>query len=220
MSICKDELLSKLTIVDDLDGAIINLLSADKIISVGFFNQHAYNMVSADPDVKRNFFSLDYLFKDGKGVELACQYNNMPSGLNLNGTDFIPSIINKIISSKNNYSFFSYGTVSPWLEFGSDELFNGEPYIALDGFKSKEDYLRSFKKNNNSDCFNVIILAMGMPKQELVASYLKEKITGRGIIICGGAILDFQAGRISRSPSIMRRLGLEWSFDFRAQEAF
>jgi exopolysaccharide biosynthesis WecB/TagA/CpsF family protein len=212
MSICKDELISKLTIVDNEKVIIKHLVSVGKLVSIGFFNQHAYNLVNASPSVKKDFLCLDYLFRDGKGIELACKYNKLDPGLNLNGTDFIPMVVNEVIKNDGDSSFFSYGTVSPWLELGSDKLFCGEYYVSLDGFQSKESYLKDFNRNKIQGSFNVIVLAMGMPKQELVARYLKENINESGIIICGGAILDFQASRISRSPSLMRKLGLEWLY--------
>ncbi|MBL4799495.1 MAG: WecB/TagA/CpsF family glycosyltransferase [Oleispira sp.] len=212
MSNYKNEILSNLTVVEDVDKEIKSLLLVDKAVTVGFLNQHAYNLISGDSCVKEDFFSLDYLFRDGKGVELACKFSGISSGLNLNGTDFIPAFIKAVIDSSVDFSLFTYGTTSPWLEAGSSELFMGQAYMALNGFQEKEDYLNNFKLNYRTGSFNVIVLAMGMPKQELVARFLKNSINVPTIIICGGAIIDFQAGRISRAPAFVRRLGFEWFF--------
>ncbi|MFT6735617.1 MAG: fucose 4-O-acetylase-like acetyltransferase [Polaribacter sp.] len=51
-----------------------------------------------------------------------------------------------------------------------------------------------------------------MPKQERIAAQLKLQAKGRLIIICGGPILDFQAGRVKRAPTIFRKLGMEWLY--------
>lgn len=52
---------------------------------------------------------------------------------------------------------------------------------------------------------------MGMPKQEAVAAKLAA-IGGPCLIVCGGAILDFLGGKVSRAPEWLRRLGGEWLY--------
>jgi exopolysaccharide biosynthesis WecB/TagA/CpsF family protein len=52
---------------------------------------------------------------------------------------------------------------------------------------------------------------MGMPKQEIVAA----RLAASGVpclIVCGGAILDFLGGKVSRAPQWVRGLGCEWVF--------
>jgi len=57
----------------------------------------------------------------------------------------------------------------------------------------------------------LIVLGMGMPKQEAVAAELA--VTGGPcLIVCGGAILDFLGGKVSRAPEWLRRLGGEWLY--------
>ena len=53
---------------------------------------------------------------------------------------------------------------------------------------------------------------MGMPKQEQLAYEIQKNIQGSGIIICGGAIIDFKAGKVKRAPKIFRTLSLEWLY--------
>jgi len=57
-----------------------------------------------------------------------------------------------------------------------------------------------------------ILLAMGMPRQEEVAVELKRALDHRVLIINGGAIVDFLAGRFARAPTLVQRLGFEWAF--------
>ena len=51
-----------------------------------------------------------------------------------------------------------------------------------------------------------------MPKQKLLAEMLAKRLEGPILIVNGGAILDFMAGRFQRAPTLLRRLGLEWSY--------
>jgi N-acetylglucosaminyldiphosphoundecaprenol N-acetyl-beta-D-mannosaminyltransferase len=52
---------------------------------------------------------------------------------------------------------------------------------------------------------------MGMPKQEQLARALREQ-GGAQLIVCGGAILDFLAGKVSRAPAFMQSAGVEWLY--------
>ena len=59
---------------------------------------------------------------------------------------------------------------------------------------------------------DVVILGMGMPKQESIAILIRESCSHPCVIINGGAVLDFIAGRFPRAPAWMRSFGLEWFF--------
>jgi N-acetylglucosaminyldiphosphoundecaprenol N-acetyl-beta-D-mannosaminyltransferase len=55
------------------------------------------------------------------------------------------------------------------------------------------------------------VLGMGMPKQEAIAA----RLAASGVpclVVCGGAILDFLGGKVTRAPNWVRRLGCEWMF--------
>jgi len=58
----------------------------------------------------------------------------------------------------------------------------------------------------------IIVLGMGMPRQEEVAGLLRAALGFPCLIICGGAIIDFLGGKTSRAPAWLRRAGLEWAF--------
>ena len=56
---------------------------------------------------------------------------------------------------------------------------------------------------------DIVLVAMGSPKQEALASALREALP-RAWFVGVGASLAFLAGRVSRAPELMQRLGLEW----------
>lgn len=57
----------------------------------------------------------------------------------------------------------------------------------------------------------VALLALGSPKQELLASELKDIIDGVLFIGCGGA-LDALAGKVRRAPKFFINNSLEWAY--------
>ena len=143
---------------------------------------------------------------------MACQYYGIYPGENLNGTDLIPVIIKQLSLNKTEINFFAYGTEQPWLEKGGKALFRNKDFYQLDGFRPEQSYLEHFSAYGSSNALNIVVLAMGMPKQERVAALLKKNSSFSAIIICGGAILDFQANRYARAPLIFRKIGFEWLY--------
>ena len=58
----------------------------------------------------------------------------------------------------------------------------------------------------------LIVLGMGMPKQEQVAVHLRSQLHHPCLIVRGGAIIDFLGGKVVRAPRWMRQCNLEWLY--------
>jgi len=212
------ELLNNLTYLEegDVNSFLIKLITeTTQATSIGFLNQHGFNLMVKSPTIIKSFTALDHVFRDGIGIKLACKYKGLAPGANLNGTDLIPQTI-ALIKEHTSPLYFALGTQQPWLDSGSKALFGTNDVHTLNGFQPINDYV-DFVKNrldnySKNDDFVVIVLAMGMPKQEAVALALKGTINRPCLIICGGAIIDFKANRFRRAPSWMRDNGLEWCY--------
>lgn len=55
-----------------------------------------------------------------------------------------------------------------------------------------------------------VFLAVGAPRQEVLAAAIAAGGRARGLGLCVGAGIDFLAGRVRRAPGWMQRAGLEW----------
>ena len=58
----------------------------------------------------------------------------------------------------------------------------------------------------------LIFLAVGAPRQEMVAQALAARRTAIGTGFCVGASLDFLAGVERRAPALVQRAGMEWAW--------
>jgi len=104
-----------------------------------------------------------------------------------------------------------FGTSSPWLETSRQRLEQemGLEIVAChDGFAPQEKYLELAVAAKPE----LIILAMGMPKQEEVSVRLREHLSHPVLIVNGGAILDYIGEKVPRAPLVMRQVGMEWLF--------
>ena len=103
-----------------------------------------------------------------------------------------------------------WGTQQPYLNQAvqrCEALFGVVPVSVHDGFASVDTYLELASARQPQ----LIVLGMGMPKQEAVAARLAAS-AGPCLIVCGGAILDFLGGKVSRAPLWLRRLRGEWVY--------
>ena len=174
---------------------------------VAFINAHGFNIIWDKDDVAEDFAKVDYLLRDGVGLEILFSQIGTDAGLNLNGTDLIPRILERAKGKR----IALYGTKDPWLSKSKDVLEQqGQNIVSvMDGWQDSAAYVR----DATSAKPDVIVLAMGMPKQERVAIELRAALTDHpATIICGGAILDFLADRFPRAPEWMRKAKLEWLF--------
>ena len=175
-------------------------------VRIAFVNAHAVNMCHINHEFLRNMIESDYIFRDGSGMKILFKMLRKDAGLNLNGTDLIPRLI-EIYNGKNAALL---GTQEPYIRKAAVVVAEKglNPILSMDGFREDDDYLQAVR---NSRPF-LIILGMGMPKQERIASLLAHNLDYPCVIICGGAILDFMAGKFCRAPLLFRRTGLEWLY--------
>lgn len=204
------ELVAKIERVDNSDRKkrlIMELCDTRQPTILGFVNAHAVNLAWENPPVARLFMLIDVLLRDGKGMELLDRASNREPGLNMNGTDFIPELLAETKSDR----IAVFGSREPWLGAAENNLRSqGHKIVArCDGFLPVQDYIHEVRETKPS----VVVLAMGMPRQEEVAIALRDALPDTPmLIVCGGAIVDFLADRFARAPVWLRRLGLEWAY--------
>jgi exopolysaccharide biosynthesis WecB/TagA/CpsF family protein len=103
------------------------------------------------------------------------------------------------------------GTEEPWLSraFARIEELGARVVVCIDGFQQLKSYVDEIQKSTP----DLVVLGMGMPKQEFVAAELVKHLDRHPcLILNGGAILDFLADRFPRAPHFLRRLRMEWLF--------
>lgn len=184
------------------------LAHPDRPRVLAFINAHAMNAVAKDTRFYEALMAADLVLRDGIGMALLMSLLNQSPGLNLNGTDLIPRILSRYAGAP----IALFGTRDPWLTNAAQaivqDLAPGVTCITAHGFLPTDDYLRLAPAQAPA----LIILGMGMPRQEIVALALREALDRPCIIVCGGAILDFLGGRMPRAPRVLRSLGLEWAW--------
>jgi exopolysaccharide biosynthesis WecB/TagA/CpsF family protein len=202
-------LLDRLQVIGDDDERVLlirQLVRRKRPVIVSFLNAHGFNLCWQRGDVRATFETADHILRDGVGLALGMTMLNRRRGLNMNGTDFIPDLLRHLPACR----IAIFGTELRWLHKARRRLEAiGHQVVGLEhGFHEPEHYLGLHAKLQP----DIVILAMGMPKQEAVAALLKRDAQEPVMILNGGAVIDFLGGKVPRAPLWVRRVRLEWLF--------
>ncbi len=204
-------LLDKIRIVRDEAEVekILAELSPDRLtapVRIAFVNAHALNLCYENPAFLSDLLACDYIFRDGAGMKILYQMMGRDEGINMNGTDFIP----RLLPLYKGYDIALMGTDSPYLERAADKIsaIGPNPSLSINGFQDDVRYAEALSNNPAK----MVLLAMGMPKQERVAGVIVARDVMPRLIVCGGAILDFIAEKVQRAPDVFRKYGMEWAY--------
>jgi len=185
-----------------------SLSSPAEPLVLAFVNSHAMNSAATSRKFFDAIMSADLVLRDGIGMKILLALLNQTPGLNLNGTDLIPKILRRYAGRR----IALFGTQEPYLGRARTTVLSrlapGSPCVTAHGFLDTASYVRLAAAHRPS----LIVLGMGMPRQEEIAGVLRAALGFPCLIICGGAILDFMGGKTPRAPRWMRRTGLEWAF--------
>jgi len=176
-----------------------------------FANAHAIMCARQDEDFRVALRDAELVLNDGVGLDLALWLQRLsPFPQNLNGTDFIPKLL-----EKETGLLFLVGPSEALLETVAPicaSRFPSTPLCGMcDGYREKTETILAQIEAVRPQ---ILLVAMGMPKQELFLSENWPRLVKSGVrlAIAGGAILDFISGHIPRAPSWMRRAHIEWLY--------
>lgn len=171
-----------------------------------FVNAHAINLCWRDADFRRDLADADIRLRDGIGMAIALRALGREPGLNMNGTDLIPDIL-RAFASRSVAFFGSELRFAAKAASVAAEM-KARPVAIRGGFEPDTVYVDIAARTRPE----LVILGMGMPKQERVALLMRDALAHPCVIVAGGAILDFLSGRFRRAPYTFRRFGLEWLY--------
>lgn len=169
-----------------------------------FLNAHAVTTAAENVAFRQALLDCDLLLRDGIGLELAFKLLGCQPTENLNGTDLIPKVLERFKTRK----IAVWGSSEEALDKLRQRLV-GEGFGNLapmhHGFHEDVFYVEEFEKERP----DVVVLCMGMPRQELLGQ--KLALPGHDcLVVCGGGWANFHSGHVTRAPKGLRRLKLEW----------
>lgn len=199
------KIIRKIFITNSYD-TVVNLVESRKeVLILSFVNAHAINMALIDTDFRHSLLRADLILVDGIGMKILFDRLGLHYGLNMNGTDFIPYLLENI----NLQKISIYGSNLEIIKNVKEKISIRHNVIdCYHGFENSEFYTNRIQLNEP----NTVLLGMGMPKQEKLSCIIKDNANSSILIINGGAIVDFIGGKVNRAPYIIRKLNMEWFY--------
>lgn len=159
-----------------------------------------------DPEFRKAMQEGTLAIPDGAGAVLALRWIHGVKSLKVD----LPRAVLEA-SNKFKWRLFVGGASESSNAGATEEIQRRYPDIVLagrmNGYGSDEDFIAAAVAAQPQ----IMLLALGTPKQELMAKELMKHVPGILVIGCGGA-LDILAGKLTRAPRFMIDNNLEWLY--------
>lgn len=214
------------SIVKILDVPIHKVTMEEAVQKVdGFIHSKGFHTVyTPNPEIimlaKKNerLFKIlkeaDLVVPDGIGVVIA---SKMKKGEHLPervaGYDLVQNTMKR--ATKGGYKYYFLGSKPGVAEEAAKKMRIAYPGIQIvgthDGYFKPEDHNKLIKDINESGA-NILLVALGAPKQEIWIEEHKHRLPNVHVAIGVGGSLDVMAGVVKRAPVAFQKLGLEWFY--------
>jgi len=203
--------------VDRLDtegvlSRVERFVSDGKKHQVGYVNAHCLNYAFRDKGYKQALSSFDLVYPDGMAVVWGSWLYGeaLPERVNLG--DFLLRLCQLCVEKEHR--IFLLGGEAEVAEAAAQNLKKEIPGLQIAGTHHgffKEDEEREIINSINTSSADILLVGMGVPKQEIWISRNRDRLNPS---LCWGvgALFEYYAGVTKRSPGWMRRAGLEWLF--------
>lgn len=163
----------------------------------------------------KEFFEILNMSKlstpDSIGIEIAAKRLGKPLKERIQGQKYFRKIVEE--GEKLGWSFYILGGKDDTPNKAVENLKKIYPKLNVVGlhegyFENEEDENKVIEEINSLKP-NVLIVAMGAPKQEKWIYANKDRL--KVDVACGqGGTLDYEAGNVKRAPEFFQKVGLEW----------
>ncbi len=187
-------------------------LNEDKMHLICTPNPEMIMTAQDDAEFKSILNSSELNIPDGTGIVWASKKLSGNINERVAGFDFIHRIFE--LGKDKDISFYFLGSKPGVAELAGKKIeenyFGTRVVGSRDGYFSLEEEKKVIKEINSKNP-DVLLVAMGAPKQERFINKYKDKLNCKVAIGVGGCF-DVIAGNVKRAPKIFIKLRLEWLY--------
>ena len=172
-------------------------------------NPEMIEMGEKNPELGAILKNADLIIPDGVGIKIALKMRGIAQE-QVAGIEFARELLN--ICAENGYSVAFVGAKEEVLVKAVENIKQQTPDLNIvyqhNGYFNDDEPILDAILNAKP---KVLLVALGVPKQELFIDKIKSK--SNGIISIGvGGSFDVWAGYVQRAPISWQKLGLEWLY--------
>ncbi len=186
------------------------MLHSEQGHNVFFINAHCLNTTFESADYWQTLHDADLVLPDGSGIAKSCKQQGNSLQANLNGTDLFPVLCQFLAEQQKSVYLLGASeevnqAVQQWIRSNYPDLTIAG---ARNGYFTDAQEAEVVAAINDSGA-DMLLVGLGVPKQELWCQRWKSKLSTK-INLAVGGLFDYYSGRIPRAPLWMRQRGIEW----------
>lgn len=198
---------------NELVNKILEFSEIGKHKMITYLNAHCLNIALKDEEYKKIVNLTDVVHADGISVVLALKFLGkfLPERVNI--FDFFDSLFTEIANRRLGLYFL--GGKETAVRKAVDNLKKKFPSIKVLGFHN--GYFEDSEEEEIIDEINILkpnilIIGMGIPKQEKWTYYHLNKMEVNLCWIAGNAMFDNLSGALKIPPKWVSRVGFQWLY--------
>jgi N-acetylglucosaminyldiphosphoundecaprenol N-acetyl-beta-D-mannosaminyltransferase len=196
---------------EEVMGLMLEWSKSDRKVLVCYVNAHCLNLAEDVPGYRQVLESSDIVYPDGKAVVWAARFLGAPVPERVNAGDFIIDFLKEF--TRRESGLYLLGAKEEILRKAANRLKADIPDLNItgsrDGYFSEGEEAAIVEQINTAGP-DLLILGMGVPRQELFLLRNREKLN---VPVCWvvGNLFNYLAGETKRAPRWMINCGLEWA---------
>lgn len=198
--------------MDEAAGILAEALDMDKCSMVFTPNSEILLEAVKDSEFEAVLKSGQLVIPDGIGVVIASRFYGTPLKERVAGFDLTMRLME--IANSQGRSIYLLGGREGVAEEAAIKLMEKHGNLTIagtrNGFFGSDEEGKIIDEINNSNA-DILLVALGAPKQEKFIHSHRDKLRVKIAIGVGGS-LDIIAGRAKRAPEFYQKAGLEWFY--------
>lgn len=199
---------------DGLADAIFRALARGRGGSVVTANIDFVQRAAGSPEMRDLYRRADWIVADGVPLLWAARLRGSPLPERIAGSDLVWRLAER--ASREGRSLYLLGGEGDAARLACERLATRFPGLEVAGFSSPRvsarpgvDEIERLAARILPTRPDLVLVALGSPKQEWVIAGLRPQLPSAWMLGCGISF-SFVAGQVQRAPAWMQRAGLEW----------
>ncbi|NJR19879.1 MAG: WecB/TagA/CpsF family glycosyltransferase [Calothrix sp. CSU_2_0] len=171
-----------------------------------------------DPEFVQAYSISSHKVCDSQVLLYAARFLGTPIREKISGSDLLPAFYN-YHKHDDNIKIFLLGA-GEGIALQAQQKINQkigrkivvDSYSPSYGFEKNQEECQEIIDRINKSNATVLVIGVGAPKQEKWIYKYREQLLNIKIFMALGATIDFEAGKLQRSPQWVSQIGMEWLF--------
>lgn len=199
---------------DDIHDYLENTINSKKQAVISYINVHGAILAWKNKSLKDFYHQAELVYCDGEGIQWAMKILVCPKSPKIPLTRWIWPLAS--FCATKQYRFYLLGAQPECVDQAAKNLMSKIKNLKIQG--AQHGYFNHWNEESekviqeiNEAQVDILLVSFGMPEQEkwIVANRHKLNVP---IIMSGGGVIDYLAGKLGKAPAWMIKYHLEWLF--------